>query len=387
MKILIALPCLLKGGTEFQSLHLIQALKSFAKEVKVLVYFEKDIEMVQLFEESGAEIICLNWLRNIKPWTFIWKLTEEIRFIKPEVIHVQYMAPGALPIIAAKLAGIKNIMATVHQPYTQAHGKTAKLLLRVSAFLCNRFIVISQNAEKSWFGSASLYNETKPLKAQAKHFTIYNAIDTSAIMKLSNAVDAKREKENLQIPKEALIIGAVSRLRIEKGIDILIEAFSRLAKNNASIRLLLVGDGPDAYKLKQQVTDAGIENRVIFYGEANWATAMKMMTLMDIVVVPSRFEGFGLTAAEAMAMAKPVIASEVFGLKEVVAQGITGFLFPKENSVILAAKLKELICDASLRDSFGKKANEVAREKFDIGIFTNKTVALYKQLHGTENRI
>ncbi len=101
---------------------------------------------------------------------------------------------------------------------------------------------------------------------------------------------------------------------------------------------------------------------------------------MDIVVVPSRFEGFGLTAAEAMAMGKSVIATEVFGLKEVVENGITGFHFPKEDHIILTEKLIELIGNKSLRENFGENAKEVAREKFDIGIYSNKTAALYHQL-------
>lgn len=383
--VLISIPCLLKGGTEIQTLHLVQSLIDANFAVEVTCYFESDPSVVADFEKTGAKVHLLNYNRNISTFNFILKIRNHFLLISPDIVHVQYMAPGALPIIAAKLAGIKNVIATVHQPYTTAHGIPAKFLLRISAFLCKNFIVISQNAEKSWFGSASLFDETKPLKEQPKHFTIYNAIDTSAIRKLSNAVDMTTEKKILKIPQEAIIIGAVSRLRIEKGIDVLIEAFSQLVQNDAALRLLLVGDGPDANKLKQQVTEAGIENQVIFSGEANWETAMKKMALMDIVVVPSRFEGFGLTAAEAMAMGKTVIATEVFGLKEVVEHGITGFHFPKEDSIILAEELQELIPDSSLRKSFGENAQKVAWEKYDIGIFSKKTAALYKQLLGIES--
>ena len=86
--------------------------------------------------------------------------------------------------------------------------------------------------------------------------------------------------------------------------------------------------GPDEKKLKDTVQTYGLISSVTFYGEAEWERAMQLMSLMDIVVVPSRFEGFGLTAAEAMAMGKPVVASDTSGLKEVVINDETGILFP-----------------------------------------------------------
>ena len=125
-------------------------------------------------------------------------------------------------------------------------------------------------------------------------------------------------KCELAIPAGIPVIGAVSRLRHEKGIDLLLEAFTFLIRSGEKAHLLLVGSGPDEKKLKDTIQTYELNSSVTFYGEAEWERAMQLMAIMDIVVVPSRFEGFGLTAAEAMAAGKPVIASDTSGLKEVV---------------------------------------------------------------------
>jgi glycosyltransferase involved in cell wall biosynthesis len=104
---------------------------------------------------------------------------------------------------------------------------------------------------------------------------------------------------------------------------------------------------------------------------------MKLMALMDIVVVPSRFEGFGLTAAEAMAAGKPVVASAVFGLKEVVVHEKTGFLFPSENTEMLAGYLQRLCSDSELRNKLGTDGKLRAESLFGMQPFTKKIAALY----------
>ena len=78
--------------------------------------------MVEEFQTTGADVILLDMNRNSGSWAVIKRLRKEIRQINPDVVHVQYMAPGALPIIAARLAGVKRVFATVHQPYTNSHG-------------------------------------------------------------------------------------------------------------------------------------------------------------------------------------------------------------------------------------------------------------------------
>lgn len=360
-----------------QSLSLARVLHSCGYDVCVLCYFEFDDQLVREFRAAGSHVELPQLARKITPLKLVRLLKKQIKKIQPDFVHVQYMAPGALPIIAARLAGVKHIFATVHQPYTKAHGRLAKLILRIASLFTTKFIAVSQNAELSWFGSSHLFNEIIHTRRQYRHSTIYNSIDAELIQRTIAAVDVKELKEKLSIQENIPVIGAISRLRYEKSIDLLIEAFNNLAREGSEAHLLIVGSGPDENLLKQRVGDYGLGSRVTFYGEAEWVRAMQLMAIMDIVVVPSRFEGFGLTAAEAMAAGKAVVASDTTGLKEVINDGETGILFPVDNVSALVRALQKLITDHELRHRFGSAGRKRINEHFSLAIFTWKIKSLY----------
>lgn len=381
--ILVGIPCLLTGGTEYQTINLVRALKEAGHRVITLCYYEYNPDMVALFESYGSEVVLLSpemqkRPKGLKQVLFIYKkFREVIKTYQPDLVHIQYMAPGAIPIFVARLLGVKNVLATVHQPYTESHGVFSKIILRISATFCTLFIVVSKNAEKSWFGSSSLFDEHKSLSKQPSHFTVYNAIDINRIQELAQQVDSNAAKGIQQIESKSFVFGAVSRLRAEKGIDLLIEAFSRLVFENHDVHLHIVGNGPDGEKLKDLVTQLNIANKVTFFGEASWESAMQQMALMDVVVVPSRFEGFGLSAAEAMAMGKPVVASNVFGLKEVVNNGQTGLLFENGDSDSLYLKLNIFCSKETNYKRFGENAL-IQVNQFGLAEFIEKMTSLHK---------
>jgi glycosyltransferase involved in cell wall biosynthesis len=368
---------LYQGGTEIQTLTLIHILRRFDIWVDVLCYFEHDKRIVAELTKLGVHVKLLNLNRSFNLLMVIVKIKNEINKINPDIVHIQYLAPGALPIIAARLAGVKTVFATVHQPWTKSHGIFSKLILRAASLLTTKFIAVSQYSEKSWFGSSNMFYENKPSILQPHHFTVHNAVDAEKILGLTAGIDSVMLRSNIGISSDILVVGAISRLRQEKGIDILIEAFSNLLHNNLKVHLMIVGSGPDEDKLKYTVHMLQINDYVTFYGSATWETAMGLLAIMDIVVVPSRFEGFGLTAAEAMAAGKAVIATATSGLKEVVSHGETGLLFPSNDSLALKEGIDKLARDSSLRLQFGKAGKERIKTKFNLDIYARKIKTLY----------
>ncbi len=372
--ILISIPCLLKGGTEFQTLQLVRALVQLKQQVTLVCYHEFEQEMVSLFEKEGAKIELLQFSRKTGAISFVFAFAKYLRKSKPSVVHIQYMAPGALPIFAAVLARIPRIIATVHQPYTKSHGWKAKNILRLAALFCDPFLSVSQNAARSWFGKTSLIDLSQPITKQAKQLTLYNTIDVKKIQDLIKSPEVIIP-QNIDLKQP--IIGAVARFSHEKGIDILIQALSSVQKTHPNTQLLLVGDGPKRQECETLVKQLKLEQCVFFYGAADWETAMYIMSSMDVVVVPSRFEGFGLTAAEAMAMGKPVIASDTFGLKELINHGESGLLFENENQTDLANKLLQLLSDINLSEKLSKVGYEKALKNFDYPVFERNIRCLY----------
>jgi glycosyltransferase involved in cell wall biosynthesis len=342
---------------------LVRVLSSNDHDVSVLCYFEFQNNIVEEFQQTGATVSLLRMNRSTGILSFVNRLRKEIRKIKPDVVHVQYMSPGAMPIVAARLARVKKVFATVHQPYTTNHGFLAKVILRAASLLTTKFIAVSQNAEMSWFGSYSLFQEKKPLRTQKKHFTIYNSVERERVIETTRNLDKAFLKDSLGVPSEVPLIGTVSRLSFEKGIDILLDAYKRLTEDGITCYLVIVGTGPDEEKLKRQATSIGISDRICFFRGAEWRKSMQIMSILDIVVVPSRFEGFGLTAVEAMCLGKPVIASNCGGLKEVLEDKKTGLLFEPGNSDSLVMATKLLLLDSN-RIIMGMRGELRARKLF-----------------------
>jgi glycosyltransferase involved in cell wall biosynthesis len=284
------------------------------------------------------------------------------------------MAPGALPIIASVLARVPRIIATVHQPFTASHGWKSKWILRLAAYFCSPFLSVSQNAARSWFGKTDLIDNSISINKQAKQLTLYNTIDVQKIKELA-AISEDEIPVGLNLVSP--IIGTVSRLRYEKGIDVLIQAFSKVHKIYPNAQLLLVGDGPQRLEYENLVKQLKLEQQVVFFGAADWEMAMQLMSLMDVVAVPSRFEGFGLTAAEAMAMGKPVIASDTFGLKELIDHEKTGLVFENENFEELAEQILRFLKDATLSELCSRNAFQKALNQFDYPTFVQNISCLY----------
>ena len=371
----------MRGGTEMQTLLLVRALVALGYDVEVCCYFEYDSLVVAEFKEAGAKIRLLGWSRQMSVLAFIQALAKIFRNASPDIVHVQYMAPGLLPIIAAKLARVPVVLATVHYPGTP-HGFAARLLLRIGAFLTDCFTCVSEAAEKSWFGDSFLFNPSNADNLIAhKHLTIHNAVDMEAIDK-ARAEKTPNILERADRLAGKTVIGTVARLSNEKGVDVLLKAFAVVQKAVPNVHLLIVGDGAQKDYLRKLASDLGIADFCTWMGRLPWDEAMGCLGLMDIVVVPSRFEGFGLIAIEAMACAKPVVASRVDGLVEIIQNSVNGYLASSEDINGFADCVGALAKDKEKRKSIGEAARKFVEEKYVYPIFRERIRALYAEVGG-----
>ena len=373
-RVLICSPVLLIGGTEMHMLNLVGVLSTSGYQVTVCCYYEFADEMVSEFRRIGIEVILMGFKRSDGLIRLILGLRKLFNKLKPDIIHIQYVAPGFIPVLTAYLAGIKPIFASVHQPGTP-YGRKEKFLLRMAAKLSTAFFCVSQSAERSWFGDSALWN-LDAVKNGRKHFTIYNGVDCEHIQRIANEIAQGDLKASLGLTGRP-VVGVVGRLRKEKGHAWLFEAIKHVIKVIPDVILLVVGDGPDRESLKQKAENLGISQNVIWAGQKLPEEVYRLHALMDVVVVPSLFEGFGLTAAEAMAARRPVVASSVEGLSEVVADSQTGYLLPPGNSKVLAEALVKLLKNPELREKMGQRGHRRVVENFGMERFTESMSAVY----------
>ncbi len=184
--------------------------------------------------------------------------------------------------------------------------------------------------------------------------------------KIPFGVDLEEFKPNDKIRVEdRLVIGTTKSFEPIYGLQYLLKAFSLVAQNNSNIQLILVGDGSQRSYLESLAKELGIFELTEFTGRVSHQEIAAYLALMDIFVVPSLLESFGVAAAEASAMEIPVIASDVGGLPEIVKDGLTGLLVPPANTKALALALKRLIDDPELRSTLGKGGRKLVSEKYD----------------------
>lgn len=347
MTILVCIPCLLTGGTEIQTLNLVQALVAGGHRVVTVCYFEYSEDMVARFRRSGSEMVCLSPTgARIGGWRGIFFLYKGLRKVlkqyKPDVAHVQYMAPGAIPVLLLRLLGLRQIIATAH---TAADiYPNLRLVHFIQRHCVRAFTCITELAEQSFFGSSQLYSEDTPLKRR-NHFTIYNALPAG--------FSIRREPRCFSRP---VTLGVVSRLEEIKGMDLVVPAFARVRAKYPDTRLIVVGDGSLRARMLQQAQEFGCVDGIEWGGRQSQERLSDWYSRMDIVLMPSRSEGFGLTAIEAMANGCVVVASRTGGLPEVVRDREVGLLHTPESIDDMADKICSLVGDVDLLQHYSEKA-------------------------------
>ena len=161
-----------------------------------------------------------------------------------------------------------------------------------------------------------------------------------------------------------VVVGSVARLSQEKGLDVLLRATARLIDSGVPLRIVLAGDGPERARLQRLAERLGIAERVEFRGEVPHERVPAVLAELDIFVLPSRAEGFGVAAVEAQAMELPVVASRVHGLPDVVEEGRTGLLVPPGDVAALAAAIGRLSADGGLRADMGRAGRALVERRY-----------------------
>ncbi|MEL6315942.1 MAG: glycosyltransferase, partial [Pseudomonadota bacterium] len=165
-----------------------------------------------------------------------------------------------------------------------------------------------------------------------------------------------------------------------KGIRVLFEAVERLADQIPNLRLILVGDGPDRANLERAAQPLG--DLVQFTGYKSQAEVADLMQSSDIFVLPSFAEGVPVVLMEAMASARPVIATQVAGVGELVEEGQSGFMVPPGDVESLMARIRILAGDADMRARMGRNGREKVLADFDIETEASRLLRLFADQAG-----
>ena len=202
---------------------------------------------------------------------------------------------------------------------------------------------------------------------------------SSELMTGAVAQSMKRLSAAINSGQRLLYVG---RLAVAKGLPILLEGVASLTANHPTVHLTVVGDGPDRAFLEAQTARLGIAAHVDFVGYKSPADVRRYLLAADIFVMSSFAEGVPVVLMEAMMAQKPVVATRVGGISELVEEGVSGFLVPPSDVQLLSDRIDKLLSDERLRKAFGRAGQQRVREDFNIHHEAKKLYALIAKATG-----
>ena len=295
-------------------------------------------------------------------------LADELAPFQPEIVHNHMYRAEVVGTRAALLLGEKGcrrpaIISTVHS--SRVRCSEDRQTLRRLTPLMDRLIVVSKAID---------HKIREEGRAVAPISLIYNGVD---LQRYNHQQPCCTLHEEYLIPADAQIVGVVARLEAEKGHRTLLEAWPLVLAEVPSARLLIIGEGSERDSLEAQVASLGIEDRVVFTGRREDVPAVT--AALDVAVLPSYREAQGLSVLEAMALGRPVIASRVGGIPEMIEDGVSGLLVEPHDCDALAAGIVRLLTDHPLADMIAHRGHELVHDRFCIELMVHSISDLYDQ--------
>jgi glycosyltransferase involved in cell wall biosynthesis len=326
----------------------------------VLCYLSEPPEPVRRFlalPNTSLEVLPDSWRLKWGPTAGMARL---LRRYRPGILHLYYVGFVNPYCWLGRLHGVRQVMFTDHGSRPEAYmARPARWWKRAATRSINapleRVFCVSDYNLKCWRESHLL--------PQERFTRIYNGIDVAA----QPAVTGNAFRRKYGIPEERTLITQVSWMIPEKGLEDLLAAARIVVDRDARAHFALVGEGTWREQYMAQAAAMGLAGHVTWTGLIGNPTAEGVYAATDILAhVPRWEEAFGLVIAEAMAAARPVVATAVGGVPELVENGATGFLAPRRDAATIAEKLLLLINDPGLREHLGSAGKRAAEERFDL---------------------
>ena len=369
------------GGVAIHVANLASGLRKFSFEVVIVAgtLSEGEGDMSDLPQLNSVEVISLpelgrqiKWTDDIIAFRRLWQILSEQR---PHIVHTHTAKAGTLGRLAACLCGIPAVFHTYHGHVFHGYfsAPRTKLVLwveRLLARLTNRLIAISPEQLHE-------LSEKYKIAPATKFCMIPLGVDLSGLLNLpaNDATSSKRTSHR---------IGIVGRLVPIKNHALFLEMAQRLLARRKDVEFMIYGGGELETWLRTRVIKLGIADHIRFYG---WQRDIQQLySSLDLLVVTSKNEGTPMSVIEAMAAAKPVVATRVGGVPDLIRHGWNGMLAEPGDADQLAKLVIDLLDDSQLAKRLARNGREFVAQQFTIQCMIDTIVPLYEEaLCGVRN--
>jgi glycosyltransferase involved in cell wall biosynthesis len=313
-------------------------------------------------------------LHPVKDALAVINLTLFMKKNPYHIVHTHNSKAGFVGRLSAKLAGVPVIVHTVHGFSFHDKEPTWRQWLfrnaeRLASHWCDCMIFISQPLV-DWALKERIANHKKIVK-------IYSGIELDRFTPVTEE-ETKRLREKWGLGERDAVVGIVSKLWDGKGHALLIEAFREIRQKKREAKLLMVGEGYLLKSLRELVDKYKLNDAVVFTGFQ--AEVAQIIATFDVAVLPSLFEGMGRVVVEAMAMEKPVVASRVGGIPDLVEHGVNGYLVSPGDVKELEHAVFKLLNDPSLARRMGKEGRRKISNQFSAATMADSIDRVYREL-------
>ncbi|MBU0580172.1 MAG: glycosyltransferase [Candidatus Margulisbacteria bacterium] len=298
----------------------------------------------------------------------IFRLKKILKEEKPDILLNVLFPCIVLGGFIGKLAKVPIIIGNLHGPAV-FKKKIAILLDRFVSRYYKGYIAVADHIKKQF--------STRENIPENKISVIPNGIELKTLPKDFNRDNFRTE---WGIGKNDIVIGTIGRTYREKNQEYLVEIGQHLSKLFPNLKVLIVGDGPLFVSLKKKVHDLGIENICILTG---WQTSpINFLSIMDLFVLPSHYEGMPCSIIEAWQHKIPVAGTKVLGIQDLIKDNTTGILFPKDNPQQASDTLLALLKNRKLQDTLIINGYNQWHNKFSVEKMGNSYHNYFQNLHG-----
>ncbi len=351
------------GGVEVLCTGLLTALRARGYEF-IVVTMHRNFDLPDADQYKGIPVYRFPFMTAFDAKVHqLAEIRQQVSRLKqsfaPNLVHLQmlpYSLSGVFHLLTAKI-NPSPLLLTLHGALKNLDAGPETLLgqmLRSAAW-------VTANSEAT-------LAQARQLVPEITHYSrvIYNALPVPTLA-----------PEPLPNDRPRLL--CLGRLYYEKGFDLALSALATLVARHPRVEMVIAGDGPARPELERQAAVLGLAERVTFVGWVNPEQVPALMNTVTVVVMPSRQEGFGLVALEAALMARPVVATRVGGLPEVVIHEQTGLLVAPDDSRGITEALMSLLGHPEWATQMGQAARQRAQEVFSW----DRCVAAYDALYHT----
>lgn len=329
-------------------------------------------EFLGKLAEIGTHFRTVNMRNRVNPYAVL-RLAQIIRKEKIHIIHSQGARADFFARIASRMQKSKpRVVNTIAMPVegfdvNPLRKNVYRFFDRLTECYVETFIVVSDVLKKNLIERHG--------RSTQKIVKIYNGVELSQYH-----LDAEYDKlrKDWGIPQNVPFIGAIGRIVWQKGFKYLIQAIPDIVRNVSDVKFLFVGDGPLKKELEDLSEKLNIKEKIIFTGFRS--DIKEILSAVDLLVIPSLLEGFPMVTLEAMAMAKPIIATNINGITEQITDGVNGILVPPKDPAALAKSVIRVLNDRDYARSLGLLAREKVEQEFSVEKMVAETEKVYLSL-------